>query len=470
MTIRFGTDGWRAIIADEFTFENVRICAQATADLLKAEGMADRGLVVGYDTRFASDRFAEAVADVAAASGVPVAISEGPVPTPVLSHGVVDRRAGGGVAITASHNPGRYNGYKFKPETGGSATDETVAELERLILRLQAAGGTTRPRVPRPAKVERVDLVPRYLGQIAGLVDLDMLRSAGLRVVTDPMFGAGGGMFDRLLGGGATSVTEIHGEPNPAFPGIEHPEPIGPNLGELSRRVVAEGADAGIANDGDADRVGLVDETGRFVTTLESFSLICLHQLDLLSRRGPLIRSLTQSSMIDRLGAIYGVPVTETKVGFKHLAPLFESQDALAAGEESGGYTIRGHVPDRDGILCGLLVLELMARTGRRLSELVDWLFELVGPHFYDRIDLEFDPQLRDAIEDRIRSAAPAELAGLAVEGTRTDDGYKFNLAGGSWMLVRFSGTEPLLRTYAEADSPERVALLLEEARNLAIP
>ena len=470
MTIRFGTDGWRAIIADEFTFDNVRICAQATADLLKAVGMADRGLVVGYDTRFASDRFAGAVADVAAASGVPVAISEGPVPTPVLSHGVVDRRAGGGVAITASHNPGRYNGYKFKPETGGSATDETVAELERLIAHLQAAGVTTRPPVSRPAAVERVDLVSRYLGQIAGLVDLDMLRSAGLRVVVDPMFGAGGGMFPRLLDGGATYVTEIHGEPNPAFPGIEHPEPIGPNLGELSRRVLAEGADAGIANDGDADRVGLVDETGRFVTTLESFSLICLHQLDLLSRRGPLIRSLTQSSMIDRLGELYDVPVTETKVGFKYIAPLFESRDALAAGEESGGYTIRGHVPDRDGILCGLLVLELMARTGRRLSELVDWLFELVGPHFYDRVDLQFDPQLRDVIAARIRSAAPAELAGLKVVGTRTDDGYKFNLAGGCWMLVRFSGTEPLLRTYAEADSPERVALLLEEARHLAIP
>ena len=470
MTIRFGTDGWRAIIADEFTFDNVRICAQATADLLKAAGMADRGLVVGYDTRFASDRFAGAVADVAAASGVPVAISEGPVPTPVLSHGVVDRRAGGGVAITASHNPGRYNGYKFKPETGGSATDETVAELERLIVQLQAAGVTTRPPVSRPATVERVDLVPRYLGQIAGLVDLGVLRSSGLKVVVDSMFGAGGGMFPRLLDGGATSVTEIHGEPNPAFPGIEHPEPIGPNLGELSRRVLAEGADAGIANDGDADRVGLVDETGRFVTTLESFSLICLHQLDLLSRRGPLIRSLTQSSMIDRLGEIYKVPVTETKVGFKYIAPLFESRDALAAGEESGGYTIRGHVPDRDGILCGLLVLELMARTGRRLSELVDWLFDMVGPHFYDRVDLQFDPGLRDVIAARIRSAAPAELAGLKVLGTRTDDGYKFKLAGGYWMLVRFSGTEPLLRTYAEADSPERVALLLEEARHLAIP
>ena len=223
MTIRFGTDGWRAIIADEFTFENVRICAQATADLLKAAGMAERGLVVGYDTRFASDRFAEAVADVAAASGVPVAISEAPVPTPVLSHGVVDRRAGGGVAITASHNPGRYNGYKFKPETGGSATDETVAELERLILRLQAAGGTSRPRVSRPATVERVDLVPRYLGQIAGLVDLDMLRSAGLSVVVDPMFGAGGGMLDRLLGGGGNLCHRDPRRAKPCLPGNRAP-------------------------------------------------------------------------------------------------------------------------------------------------------------------------------------------------------------------------------------------------------
>ena len=470
MPIKFGTDGWRAVIADEFTFENVRICARATADLLIASGTAGRGLVVGYDTRFASDLFAEEVAAVVADRGVPVTLSDGPVPTPALSHAVVDRSAAAGVVITASHNPGIYNGYKLKPDNGGSAGDETVAELERHIARIERSGGVARPGAGRPAPVERADLVGPYLGHIGGLVDLEALRSAGLRVVADAMYGAGGGMFARILAGGSTTVTEMRGRPNPAFPGIGHPEPIAPNLGELSRRVAGEGADVGLANDGDADRVGLVDGAGRFVTTLESFSLLCLHLMEVLGHRGPLIRSLTQSSMVDALGRMYGVPVTETKVGFKHLAPLFSSQDALAAGEESGGYTIRGHVPDRDGILCGLLALEMMVRTQRPLSDLVGWLFELVGPHHYDRVDLRFDPGLRAQIEGRLRSATPSELGGLAVEGTRTDDGYKFNLAGGSWVLVRFSGTEPLLRTYAEADSPERVERLLGEARELAMP
>ena len=211
-----------------------------------------------------------------------------------------------------------------------------------------------------------------------------------------------------------------------------------------------------------------MDEKGRFVTTLETFSLLCLHQLEVLGKRGPLVRSLTQSVMVDKLAAIYDVPVTETKVGFKHIAPLFQSQNALIAGEESGGYTIREHVPDRDGILCGLLALDLMVRTDKRMSELVDWLFDRVGPHFFDRIDLAFPPEQRDAIVARVQSVDPKELAGLRVKGTRTDDGYKFILEGGYWMLVRFSGTEPLLRTYAEADSPERVAALLQKARQLA--
>ena len=468
MPIRFGTDGWRALIADEFTFANVRTCALAAAHLIRAGGQAGRGMVVGYDTRFASDRFALAAAETVAGAGVPVAISDRPVPTPVLSHGVVDRGAGGGIMITASHNPGAYSGIKFKPASGGSASDETVAEMERLIGLIERGAGATSP-TEGPAPLLHIDLVPPYLSQVRRLVDIDAVRGAGISVIADPMHGAGAGLLPRLLAGGSTAAAEMRAEPNPAFPGMEGPEPIGPNLVPLSERVVAEGADVGIATDGDADRVGLIDEHGRYVTSLEVFALICLLQLDLLGRRGPIIRSLTQSSMIDRLGEMYDVPVIETKVGFKHIAPLMQERDAVVAGEESGGYTIRGHIPDRDGILCGLLILELMARTGRRLSELVDWLFGLVGPHHYDRADLPIDPRRRGEIEARVAAAAPERLAGLTVEGTRRDDGHKYLLSGGAWMLIRFSGTEPLLRTYAEAESPERVGMLLKEARALAI-
>jgi phosphomannomutase len=468
MPIKFGTDGWRALIAEDFTFNNVRICARATAALLRETGMAERGLLVGYDTRFGSERFALAVAEVVASSGIPVAVTESHVPTPMLSHGVVDRRAGGGVVITASHNPASYNGYKYKPSNGGSAPDETVAALEVHIRRLEAAGGLPRGVGANAAAIERVDLAPNYLAHIGTLVDLDSLRAAGLKLAVDPMYGAGLGMFTRIFAGSSTSVTEIHGEVNPNFPEIDHPEPLGQHLTQLTELITSTGADIGIANDGDADRVGLIDEKGRFVTTLETFSLLCLYQLEVLGRRGPLIRSLTQSVMVDKLAAKYDVPVTETKVGFKHIAPLFQSQNALIAGEESGGYTVIGHVPERDGILCGLLMVDLMVRTGKRMSELVDWLAGMVGPHYFNRVDLSFPPEQREAIVARVKSARPGELAGLRVEGTRTDDGYKFNLAGGYWMLVRFSGTEPLLRTYAEADSPERVKQLLDEAHQLA--
>jgi phosphomannomutase len=468
MPIKFGTDGWRALMAEDFTFDNVRICARATAELLRETGMAERGLLVGYDTRFGSERFALAVAEVVASNGIPVSVTRGHVPTPMLSHGVVDRRAGGGVVITASHNPAAYNGYKYKPSNGGSAPDETVAALEVHIRRLEASGGVARGATANAAAIERVDLAPNYLAHIGTLVDLDSLRSAGLKVAVDPMYGAGLGMFPRILTGGSTSVAEIHGEVNPNFPEIDHPEPLRQHLNQLRALVTGSGADIGIANDGDADRVGLIDEKGRFVTTLETFSLLCLYQLEVLGRRGPLIRSLTQSVMVDKLAAKYDVPVTETKVGFKHIARLFQSQNALIAGEESGGYTVIGHVPERDGILCGLLMVDLMVRTGKRLSELVDWLTDTVGPHYFNRVDLSFPPEQREAIVARVQAANPTELAGLRVEGTRTDDGYKFNLAGGYWMLVRFSGTEPLLRTYAEADSPDRVKQLLEEAHQLA--
>jgi phosphomannomutase len=468
MPIKFGTDGWRALMDGDFTFANVRICARATAELLQESGMANRGLLIGYDTRLNSENFALTVAEVVARSGIAVTVTDGHVPTPMLSHGVVDRRAGGGVVITASHNPPAYNGYKYKPSNGGSAPDETVARLEHHIRQLEATGGLPKAAKANTADVARVDLAPRYLEHIGNLVDLGALRSAGLKVAADPMYGSGLGLFPRILTGGSTSVTEIHGTPDPAFPDIDHPEPIGQHLSELSGLVSGAAFDIGIANDGDADRLGLIDEKGRFVTTLETFSLLCLYQLEVLGRRGALVRSLTQSVMVDKLAAIYGVPVTETKVGFKHIAPLFQSLDALIAGEESGGYTVRGHVPERDGILCGLLMLDLMVRTGKRMSELVDWLTEMVGPHHFNRVDLTFPPQQRDAIEGRVRAAKPDKLAGLRVEGTRTDDGYKFNLAGGYWMLVRFSGTEPLLRTYAEADSPERVADLLDEAHRLA--
>ena len=468
MAIKFGTDGWRGIIAEDFTFENVRLCAQGAVDLLKSQGLADQGLVVGYDTRFASDRFAAAVAEVAAAGGVQTLLCDRPAPTPAVSFAVVSRRAGGGVAITASHNAAEWNGFKFKPDYGGSASAEVVAELER---RIAAAGAPD--RVPladavESGAVELFDPEPDYLAGVAGLVDIEAIRRAGLTVVTDAMHGAGAGYLPRLLEGGSAEVTQIRGERNPAFPGMAQPEPIEHNLAPLVSAVRDTGADVGLATDGDGDRLGVVDERGRFVTTLQTFALLCLHRLEVLGNRGPLVRSITTTGMVDRLGALYGVPVFDTPVGFKHLGPVMMREDALIAGEESGGFAFRGHLPERDGVLSGLMLLEMMVKTGRSVSELLDDLYEKVGPHHYDRIDLPFDPAKRADVERRIGADPPVALAGRKVEQVDTRDGVRFVLKGGGWALIRFSGTEPLLRLYAEAESPKAVQALLSAARELA--
>ena len=466
MTIKFGTDGWRAVIAEDFTFDEVRKCAQGTADYLLEQGLASKGLLVGYDTRFASEAFAAAVAEVTAANGVRTTLSEKAAPTPVLSYNVVHRKMGGAVIITASHNPARWNGYKYKPDYGGSASPEVIARLEVLI----AEARPTLPARPQAGglPLDRVDPDPVYLAHIADLVDLDSIRRAGLNIAVDPMHGAGAGYFTRLVGGGATLVTEIRAERNPAFPGMSQPEPLAHNLEALTGLVREGSQSIGLATDGDADRLGVVDEGGRFVTTLQVFALLCLHQLEVLGRRGPLVRSITMTSMVDRLGEIYGVPVFHTPVGFKHLGPVMMRENGLLAGEESGGYAFRGHVPERDGILSGLLMLDMMVKTGKSVSELVAMLSDRVGPYHFHRWDVQLDPERRGDVLARVGSAEPGAIGGRRVEETDTRDGFRFLLEGGDWVLIRFSGTEPLLRIYAEAGSPEAVESLLAGARSLA--
>ena len=468
MPIKFGTDGWRGIIAEDYTFDNVRLCAQGTADYLKEKGQASRGLVVGYDTRFGSEEFAAAVAEVTTANRITTYICDRAAPTPAIAYNVVSLDAGGGAIITASHNPPQWNGFKYKPDYGGSASPEVAEELEGKIAEAEASHNVNRISLSvaeSQGLLERINPEPAYLGHIATLVDLDSIRRAGLNVVVDPMFGAAAGYLPKLLSGGSTKVTELHKERNPAFPGMTQPEPIANNLKSLMASVTRRRADVGLATDCDGDRIGIVDEKGRFVTTLQSFALLCLHSLEVLGERGPLVRSITMSSMIDRLGALYGVPVFETPVGFKFLGQVMMREDALLAGEESGGYAFRGHIPERDGILSGLMLLDMMVKTGKTPSELLAMLEEKVGPHYYDRWDVIFDPTQRDAIQARVRSAHPSSLGGREVEEIDMQDGVRFILKGGFWALVRFSGTEPLLRIYAEAESLGEVAVLLGEAR-----
>ena len=380
--IRFGTDGWRGIIAEDFTFANVTRCSQGLADYLKAQGTAGKGLVVGYDTRFLSREFAETVASVLAGNGIRAYLSREAAPTPVISFNVLHLQAAGAAIITASHNPAVWNGFKFKSEYAGSATEEITNRLEQAIAQVGEARSMPLVRARDEGLVVEIDPIPAYRERIEGLVDLAAIRDAGLRVSVDAMFGAGAGYFSALVSGGRTTVQEINGYRNPSFPGMDQPEPIAHNLTALIEGFKAEGASVGLALDGDADRIGVVDELGRFITTLEVFSLLAHYLLENKGERGALVKGVTSSMMLNKLGQRFGVDVHEMKVGFKYIGPKMSQVDALMGGEESGGFAFRGHIPERDGILSGLYVLEYMARTGMTPSQLVQHLFQQVGSHY----------------------------------------------------------------------------------------
>jgi alpha-D-glucose phosphate-specific phosphoglucomutase len=468
--IRFGTDGWRGIIAEDFTFDNVRICAQAIADYLKQDKLDKPSLVIGYDTRFASEDFAAAAAEVLAGNGIRVHLCLKPVPTPVASFAVPATKSAGAIVITASHNPGAWNGFKYKSRDGASATDQVTSRIERNIASLTRRGtrvkGLSLGRAVKRGIVDYLDPSQAYFGRLSHLVNIQELRRRSLSVVVDSMYGAGIGYFKELLQSSKLSVTEINSERNPSFPGIQ-PEPIARNLASLSRLIVEQKADVGLATDGDADRIGIVDENGRFLTQHQAFALLCLYLLEIRGERGPLVRTLTSTVMLSRLGKLFDVPVYETRVGFKYVAPVMMKKNALIGGEESGGYGFRGHVPERDAILAGLYFLDFMARTDKTPSQLLDHLYGKVGPHHYERTDSHVSAAKRKTIVQRLALDPPRRLAGSKVTKVDTIDGLRLFFGSESWLLIRLSGTEPLVRFYAEAESVEKAHDLVEEGRKL---
>lgn len=469
MAIKFGTDGWRGIIAQDFTFDNVRLCAQGVAEYLQDKGLANRGLVIGYDTRFASEDFAAAASEVAAANGIKVYLCDKATPTPVISYGVIHQKAAGAIIITASHNPAIWNGFKVKTKEGASAPPEVVEDIESRLPEIVAQDRVKHLSLKEGLSkgfIEYIDLASAYLQHLKQLINLESIRQAGLNIVVDSMFGAGSGYFKELLASGKTEVVEINGERNPIFPGIQ-PEPIAPHLSKLSSLVKEIGANIGLATDGDADRLGIVDERGNVLTPLQIFALLALYLLEVRGERGAIVKTLTTSSMLDKLGKLYNVPVYETPVGFKYVAPKMMAEDALIGGEESSGFGFRGHLPERDGILAGIYFLDLMTKLNKKPSELIDYLYSKVGPHHYQRVDLDFPPTERETLIQRLTQARPASLAGVEVIRIKTIDGFHFLLADGSWLLIRFSGTEPILRIYAEANSQERVRELIAEGRKI---
>ncbi len=469
--IVFGTDGWRGSVAEDYTFESVRYCAQGTADYLIAEGLADRGMIIGYDMRFRSEDFAQAVAEVLAGNGIKAYLADHPAPTPVLSASIIPHQAAGGIWITASHNPPTDNGFKLRSSYGGAAAPETLRLVEDRIVAAQEGDGVKTlgfDRAQNEGLVELFDPDTGYTESIAKLVDIQPIRDAGFRVLADPMWGVGQGWFSRLLGGGSTIVREIHAERNPLFPGMRRPEPIDENLQGLLTEIPVWGADVGLALDGDADRVGMASEGGVFVNQLQVYALLAFYLLEVRGMRGPLVRSISTTVMANKLAQRYGVPVYETGVGFKYVAPEMMRVNAIMGGEESGGFAFANHIPERDGIVAGLFLLDLMVQMNMKPSELIEHIYSLVGAHYYDRVDRQLDPERKAEIREMVSAAQPESIAGLAVTEILTVDGFQFRLEDGGWMLIRFSGTEPVIRVYCETTHQDKVQDILAAGLSIA--
>jgi alpha-D-glucose phosphate-specific phosphoglucomutase len=466
--IRFGTDGWRGRVAEDYTFDNVRRCAQGFASYMLAQGKGGEKIIVGHDMRFSAELFAAAVAEVLAANGLIVLLTDGPSPTPVISYSVVAHGAVGAVNITASHNPPTDNGFKVRDEHGGAIAPDGLLEIESLIPSIDGVKRLPLDQAIEQGSVAYFDPAPAYLEQIARLIDVQPIKDAGLTILVDAMWGNGAGWFSRILGGGKTRIVEIHAERNPSFPEMIRPEPIPPNIDVALAKVREIGADVAIINDGDADRVGVGDEQGNFVNQLQVYALLAMYFLEVRGQRGAIVKTLSTTSMLEKLGKIYDVPVYQTGVGFKYVAPKMLETNALIGGEESGGYAFRGHVPERDGILAGLYILDLMVRLNKTPSQLIEHLYGQVGAHYYNRIDKRFPPQEREATRQRILDANPSTIGGLAMTGLDTTDGFKFGLSDGGWLLIRFSGTEPVLRVYCETTKEERVQPILEDGLRIA--
>ncbi len=477
MTIRFGTDGWRAVISETFTFNNLRILSQAIADMvrndvLKINEQEDPHVVVGFDTRFLSDRYALEVARVMAANGIKALLTNKDCPTPTLSWAVKNTGASAGIMVTASHNAPRYNGIKLKASFGGGISKETSRLVESYLERNEA-----RARGPnlidydfgeKRGMIERYNPAPSYYQHLRSLIDLDAICAADPGVVHDAMYGSGRGYIRALLGGVGCQIHEIRGEMNPGFGGI-HPEPIYKYLGALAAAIQSTSGNVGVATDGDADRIGAMDENGRFIDPHHIMALTLKYLVEERKMSGTVVRTVSTTRMLDRLCDKYGLPLVETPVGFNHIADLMMNDDVLIGGEESGGISIKGHIPEGDGVLMALLLLEIVATSGKTLGKLIDELRDEVGQTFYARTDLRLKRAVhKSEIVKRLSEDAPKQIAGINVTQVSTTDGAKYIMEDESWLLIRPSGTEPVLRVYAEGRSQEGQAGLLAYGEQIA--
>jgi len=479
MPIHFGTDGWRAVISDTFTFDNLRIVAQAIADAVASEGWdksssgADpKKIVIGFDTRFLSDRFAGEVARVLAANGFIVMLAQSDSPTPAISYAVKNQHAIAGVMITASHNAPRYNGVKLKAAFGGSALNEQCRRVEVYINdNEEQARGPNLMDFKQARKlnlIQRFNPLPAYFEHLRTLINSDIIAENPQRFVVDAMYGSGRGVIKAFLQGTGCDIAEIRGEMNPGFGGV-HPEPIAKNLGALASAVSSGMGNFGVVTDGDADRIGAMDERGNFVDPHKIMALSLKYLVEKRGMSGAVVRTVSTTRMIDRLAKKYGLKVYETPVGFNHIADHMMQEDVLIGGEESGGISFKGHIPEGDGPIMGLLLVEMIASAKKPLGEMVNDLLEEVGPALYERVDLRLSrPVAKAEMTEFLTKQAPKEIGGQSVTEVSQRDGVKYIMADDSWLLIRPSGTEPVLRVYAEGRTQEMVKSLMGYGQKVA--
>ena len=482
MPIHFGTDGWRAVISDTFTFHNLRLVAQAIADAVRSDSWNNgtqigeppdaNKMVVGFDTRFLSDRYAAEVARVLAGNGYNVLLSQGDAPTPAISYAVRHLRAIGGVVITASHNAPRYNGVKLKASYGGSALREQCRRVEVYLNDNEERGRGPNlmdyEQARQAGLLQRFNPLPPYYDHLRTLINFDAIADNPQRVVVDSMYGAGRGIIKSILKGTGCEVREIRGEMNPGFGGV-HPEPIGRYLGSLAGAISTGMGDLGLATDGDGDRIGAMDERGNFIDPHKIMALALRFLVEMRGWRGPVVRTVSTTRMIDRLAKSYGLPVYETPVGFNFIADYMLKEDILIGGEESGGICFRGHIPEGDGALMGLLLIEMVATLGTSLHDLVNKLLKDVGPVYYQRTDMRLNrPVAKEQMTRYLLEETPPQIGSEKILEIQSLDGVKYVLADDSWLLIRPSGTEPVLRVYAEGRSPEMVQALLDYGERVA--
>jgi phosphomannomutase len=471
--IKFGTDGWRGLIADDFTFANVRIAAEAVAAYIHAKEDPTKGLCIGYDSRFGSKSFARACAEVAAATGIPVLLANDITPTPALSFGVREHGCAGGIMITSSHNPAQWNGVKYKAWYGGSGKPSIIAEIESYL-------GQPVARTAQPAAIREVDFLPTYLKAIESFADLELIAKSGMKFAIDSMYGAGRTIISDIFTRLGVARVQIRGNIDPLFPGI-NPEPIEPHIRALGEAVVANGCDAGLCTDGDADRIGATDEHGEFVDPHKIFSVLLSWVLQRNGWPGAVTRAFNTTKMLDRICAKHGRELIEHGIGFKFVCDYMLEREIVMGGEESGGIGFQRHLPERDGLLNALLLANVMAEEGKTLGQLVADLQAEYGEHQYGRIDLHISDEVKNGAIARARGLKSGDpvFAGMPILRQENLDGVKFYLdnpeaatkpnAAETWLLLRASGTEPLMRIYTESCSKESVARLLDSARSFAL-